>query len=103
MFTWFNSPLNHLPSPQDWKDLTELKGFGDYIQILNNKEPSPVKYLLRKWGENPKWTLEALIAALDLIDRRDAALYVQSYFFKKEEWLFSMVHDIELCFLILVL
>jgi GTPase SAR1 family protein len=69
---------------KDWKALTELRGFGDYVQILSHKEPFHVKYLLRKWGENPRWTLESLIAALDSMDRNDVALYVKAFFLPKD-------------------
>ena len=64
---------------QDWKDLAVLRGFGEYTQIFELKS-HPVRYLLKKWGESPKWSIKALIAALECIDRMDVVHFIRSRF-----------------------
>lgn len=69
---------------QEWRDLAVLRGFSQYIQIFELKR-HPVRYLLKKWGENPKWSAEALIAALEHIDRIDVVHFIRSRFIEKDE------------------
>lgn len=69
---------------QEWKDLAVLRGFSQYTQIFELKR-HPVRYLLKKWGENPKWSVEALIAALECIDRVDVVHFIRSRFIEQDE------------------
>ena len=72
-------PSLSLSYTQDWKDLANLRGFGQYTQIFELKY-HPVRYLLRKWGESPKWSVQALIAALEKLDRVDVVNFIKAKF-----------------------
>lgn len=49
----------------------------EYIEILEG-ESHPVKKLILKWGEKPRWTVNSLLIALKEVNREDAFDYLRA-------------------------
>jgi hypothetical protein len=55
----------------DWKELAVNINLSEYIELLRDRK-EPVRDLLMKWGEKPRWTIDNLLYALQEIRRHDA-------------------------------
>lgn len=49
----------------------------EYIEILEG-ESHPVKKLVLKWGEKPRWTIDSLLFALKGVNREDTFDYLRA-------------------------
>lgn len=54
----------------------------EYIQILEGLS-QPAKYLILKWGEKPRWTVDNLLFALQDIGRKDIYNFIRAKTDKK--------------------